>query len=391
MRVAMHVAAAVSCLLLSSSTVVPVASLDVNKNHELRQEFVYAMGQAVGGKRQRTNLRQENQQEQPADLTKRLLQVARPVEGTPTTTAMSSATFQDRELAENQNNNDQQQYAVNLTAYALKYIGCQNIHTFSDEMAEDQDSTTVLAMNRFVMFRLCPRDSCSNYNTLGCSSGYGDYMISMEEYLAAMVDFFYVEYQEFCETCYYCMKTAANANTNYNSNNGNNNDDANGTDDFRRELNNNGYYNSGYYQFQADDGDAGDDAAAATDDANNAGDGSGQCEYRDVCERYKSACKNYNSKADQFEEYFQCNAFNMGNMVGYMGPHCMSDGVTISIGLYADKNCNQYQSDLADMSAYTGLDFAHSYLQTFYSESCMSCMASVSAIVVERCLFFAFL
>jgi hypothetical protein len=37
-------------------------------------------------------------------------------------------------------------YAINLTDYALKYIGCSNIHTYSDDLVADEDLTTVLEM-----------------------------------------------------------------------------------------------------------------------------------------------------------------------------------------------------------------------------------------------------
>lgn len=55
--------------------------------------------------------------------------------------------------------------AVDLTEFALKYVGCQNIHQYDDNLAGNGKSP--LAMNRFVILRLCPKDECSAYNNDG--------------------------------------------------------------------------------------------------------------------------------------------------------------------------------------------------------------------------------
>jgi hypothetical protein len=165
------------CLFLASA-----ADGSKFSDRAIRNEFVRAMEKVS---------RQKKQEE---GFYKRLLRVAKPV--TP-----------EFMLERNLENDDAiEQYGLNLTNYALKYVGCQNIHTYSDELAEDGDSGTVLEMNRFVIIRLCPRDLCSNYNEFGCNSGFGDFVISMEEYLAAMADSYFNQYQEYCETCNYCKK-----------------------------------------------------------------------------------------------------------------------------------------------------------------------------------------
>jgi len=167
---------------------------------------------------------------------------------------------------------------LNLTNYALKYIGCQNIHTFSDEMAEDEDAEGSLIMNRFVVFRLCPKQSCSNYNQWGCDYNYGEYTMPMEDYLQTMETYHIQQYQTYCKTCALCMTGRAYQmydeeweqqngqqggrdleQNNYNNNNYNNNANYNNGNNYNNNNNannNNGggggqyyYYNknSGYY------------------------------------------------------------------------------------------------------------------------------------------------
>ena len=155
----------------------------------------------------------------------------------------------------NNNNNNQQQEAqqdddtfrdyggLNLTQYALKYLGCQNIHTFNDDLADDEDSTTVLAMDRFVVFRLCPKKQCSNYHEYGCAYNYGEYMIPMEDYLQLMQAYHIQQYQEYCQTCHQCMTQTGNF-ANNNDDDGGGNDDGNGNGNNNNNNNNQRHLNN---------------------------------------------------------------------------------------------------------------------------------------------------
>jgi hypothetical protein len=96
-------------------------------------------------------------------------------------------------------------YPLNLTDYAMKYVGCQNIKSFSDDLADDEDSSTVLGVNKFVVFRLCQASQCSTYNQYGCQDNFGEYLIEMEYYLQIMAEYHYQTYLTYCETCVACM------------------------------------------------------------------------------------------------------------------------------------------------------------------------------------------
>jgi hypothetical protein len=322
----------------------------------------------------------------------------------------------------NQNNNYQQDNAeenvegddvwaqyggLNLTNYALKYLGCQNIHTWSDEMAMDRDAAGVLIMDRFVVFRLCPKASCSNYNAMGCDYNYGEYTIPMEDYLATMQTYHIEQYQTYCKTCASCMTGTGDFAYNYWGQN-------------QRDLNGGGggqyyyygrngyYYNKNYgggygnnannddnkaddggnYNQYADDGGRDDDGAGGTDDggaiaANETA--AANCMYADVCASYQEACgqemyndDNYMTYAQNYAEYFECSEFNVGGAMAYLGPHCRSDGFTIGIGIYEDEYCSSYVGDVVDLEQVTGQAYKDDYLSPYYPKNCISCTARVS-------------
>jgi len=105
-----------------------------------------------------------------------------------------------------QNNDQYQENVLDVENYALKYVGCQNINTWSDNKAQDADSDTVFAMQRFVVFRMCPVGRCSAHNAHGCNSDFGEYMITMEDYLAIMAQYHFARFDEYCSTCATCME-----------------------------------------------------------------------------------------------------------------------------------------------------------------------------------------
>lgn len=347
--------------------------------------------------------------ERESRITGKLMELAKPIE--------NYDSNEPRFLEEYQN------FAINITQFALRYIGCQNVHQYSDELAAEDDATTVLGMNRFVVVRLCPKYECSNYHAYGCNAGYGDFLIPMEEYLQTMAEDYFQQYQEYCETCYYCTHQdyvaagddAVNAAAGDDAvNNGQNDyydDDGNGNvqqygDDAMNNANDDAVNNA----------NGNDDAVnnANNDDANNAqndGNGGRRLQYSssyqsnddyyymnadfynnmdnnnnnqgdicanigDACESYRTACKDYSQFATDMEAFFECGAFNIGNNVAYVGPHCRSDGKTIGIGLYKDQYCNEYNSNTQDLSSIIGMDLGDENLKAYYSDKCVSCLAS---------------
>ena len=367
--------------ILGLSIIPEFCGASSGNDRALQTEFVQAMDQALG------------QKKNDETFLSRLGQLAIPARSHPG--YMRSQTIEGgRNLEEYQD-----AYAVNLTDYAMKYIGCSNIRTWSDDLAAaDNDNggtDSVLKMDKFVVLRLCPRDSCSNYNEYGCLEQFGDYLIPMEIYLQTMAETYFTQYQEYCETCYECMAAANNNNNNnnYNDDGGNNNynngDDGNNYNYYNNgddgdDENYNGNYNNGGRRLNDDaawynyNNYVADDAAGGGDDDYNQNqnqDGEG-CDYYAVCTNYQSACQDYTNLGFDLQDYFECAEFNIGNGVGYLGPHCSSDGKTISMGIFSDEYCNEYSADISEVSSYMAVN--DNDLQAYYSDNCISCLASVS-------------
>ena len=99
-----------------------------------------------------------------------------------------------------------QMIGFDISNYAVKYTQCATVQTYSDDLAENEYADTVLAAKRFALFRLCPKDQCSSYSANGCGQDYGEYLVSLDQFLLAMM-----EYQESRVTgyCEYCQQCAA--------------------------------------------------------------------------------------------------------------------------------------------------------------------------------------
>lgn len=274
-----------------------------------------------------------------------------------------------------QGNDDQAEnedgFGFDASVYSVKYTGCSAIKTYSDEQAEEGN---VIEAKRFVVFRLCPSDSCNKYTTEGCSEDYGEYVLEMGDYLETMTQYNEERVANFCEYCEYCAENQMNG--------GNGNDDGGG-----RRLD------------QGDDAAAdGDDAAADGDDAAADGDDAVAAadDCYDVCQAdYNRLCNEGNNQnqnngddaAEQeevnIEEFFECVQVENENngYVYYMGPHCDSDGFTITIGLYSDETCSTYIGYETDVYTATGIDLSEADMSIFYPQDCQSCMENVSVAV----------
>ena len=85
----------------------------------------------------------------------------------------------------------------------------------------------------------------------------------------------------------------------------------------------------------------------------------GGCGDYDKCKYYGKTCKN--GLEDDITNYFQCTS--QGNV--YVGPHCAEDGVSITLGAYADSDCNEFLS--ADMMSIIGENVDQEALDNFAS------------------------
>jgi hypothetical protein len=228
---------------------------------------------------------------------------------------------------------------IDLTAYSLKFEKCQFVKSYSQDLAE-AGSDTVLATQRFVLFRLCPTGSCSS-----CNSNYGEYMVDMEDYLGYTVDYRQEEQEEMCNAC-----------------------------------------DEQCYYEAAEEEAAGDDAAAAGDDAG----GGGRRLYTANCDTCQSDCQkianmeaNYYLDATSFVKCQELKAADDDGAALYAGPICASQGAKIKIGVFTDEDC-MFLDSSKDVENYlsdedgNGMKLSHALLKTTYSSTdCISCVEDV--------------
>jgi hypothetical protein len=245
---------------------------------------------------------------------------------------------------------DQEAYQVDISGYSVKYEQCQFVKTYTDEMAQDEDSDTVLATQRFVIFRLCPDGACSS-----CNSNYGEYLMDLDTYLQSTVAYFQAVQEEMCNTC---DEMCAN-------------DDAAAADE------------------------AGDDAAAQEDQAaegDDAGGGGRKLARRRLADVDCDTCVDECTKIENMEDngYVDATNFLECQMVYdpeddskaalYAGPMCASSGTKIKIGVFLDENCMVHDDSLdvenylVDGNGYA-MKLSHALMKNVYStDTCISCL-----------------
>ena len=124
-------------------------------------------------------------------------------------------------------------FGFDVADYSLKYAGCSAVATWSDELAEQGGQDTVVNSQKFVVFRLCPTDSCSDSRTFGCSNNYGEYILDMADYLQFLKEYKAEQLERYCEYCEECVQAEEEwqqqqQQDNYNNQNWYNNQNQNG-------------------------------------------------------------------------------------------------------------------------------------------------------------------
>jgi len=190
-----------------------------------------------------------------------------------------------------------------LIDYSIRFGKCQLISMYDDDLAQDEDSDTVLALKNFVIYRLCPTDENDD-----CSQNYGEYVAKIDDYLQAMAQYTTETFEATCDECAdECNDDGAGCDS-----------DSCGYECWKYEnLENNGYL----------------DAAKLIECQ--------QIEY-------------YNNGDD-------ANDLNL-----YIGPRCSSDGTRIVIGLFRDEYCSKPYSK-SSVQDVTGYQISYHLLKVAYS------------------------
>lgn len=275
---------------------------------------------------------------------------------------------------------DDNQNQVDISTFAVKFQKCQFIKAYSDDLAENKDSDTVLGMKRFVIFRLCPDNSCNS-----CNSNYGEYMVDLETYLEATVEYQKKNQEEMCRACEECAVEEDN-------------EEGNAAEEDNKEEQGNQEENQDAQQNDAEAENAenedekqgeGENAEEenAGDEANEGNvDGEGRKLYSVDCSTCASECEAIeNMEANGYVEatdLTECQLIydpeddSMSAL--YAGAMCANYGKQITIGVFTDENC-YFVDESKSVGDYLvdnngdAMTVSDTLLKLVYSSSCISC------------------
>jgi len=95
------------------------------------------------------------------------------------------------------------------------------------------------------------------------------------------------------------------------------------------------------------------------------------CEYADdMCEDYD---EDFEEDADTMGGFSACTQIDDGL---YIGPHCNSDGFTITLGVYSDEYCDIYVGNEVSLYDVLGYDIDDQF--DFFPQECVTCEEGVS-------------
>jgi len=91
------------------------------------------------------------------------------------------------------------------------------------------------------------------------------------------------------------------------------------------------------------------------------------------------ACQNADTMCEGYDEDFEEDADAMGGFAActqiddglYIGPHCNSDGFTITLGVYKDAYCDEYIGNEVSLYDVLGYDISDDF--DFFPEECVTC------------------
>ena len=226
---------------------------------------------------------------------------------------------------------------------SLKFQGCYHTQTWNGEANGDED--VKISTQRLVRFRLCPSSSCTMENAAGCSAGYGDYIIGMEEYLQA---YFEAVQQDQEYSCQYeknygdCICNGENQG-----------------DDFNAEYCEYDCYMGKGMEYCVDK-----NPYEENNGNNNNRNQNQKQEMREMAECKQLEIQNNNNR--MLED---------AQAVYYIGAYCSDTGGSIHLGLFTEDTCSQFADANAGATTYASLTgSALPYSDTtLIGTECLSC------------------
>jgi len=203
---------------------------------------------------------------------------------------------------------------IDLSGYEVKFEQCQFVKAYDDEQAENEESKSVLAVKRFVVFRLCPSGSCES-----CAYNFGEYVVDLDNYIMAATEYFVQDRENMCEQC--------------------------------------------------------NEICEADDDATKSS-GLVDCdECYDYCASIENMEDNGYVESYAFTECMQVYESDDGASQIFAGAMCSDSGKSIKIGAFSDEECSYSKSTDIENYLENGLKFNDEILEKVVEEdSCVSCV-----------------
>lgn len=224
-----------------------------------------------------------------------------------------------------------------VSGYSIKFQGCHSIKQWNHN-AEGEDDVKIMT-EPLIRFRLCPTDSCSATSASGCKTGYGDYVIDMNNFLGSYYQAYLENIEYVCQS--YLASTCADCENNNNENQS------------REQCEYDCYLNGNMPQCI---------------DKNPYEEGEGQ--------------QQQNNQQFQVQNYLQCAEFranrrqlNNDQVKYYVGPYCSSQGGAINLGLFTDDTCTTEAEGITfeEIAGYA-LPYSES---SIVDAHCLSCLENV--------------
>ncbi len=259
---------------------------------------------------------------------------------------------------------DLSEYFFDMSKYSLKVHSCASITGINpDELGREdsrddsgsRDDEWANKTTAVINYRLCPTTTCQDDSWQGCRNVYGNYMISVKQYLEGKKEGEGNEEQneELCQKCNWCDWAYTK------------------------------------FSYQCDIFEE-CQSVSCTEEEDNEEEGKGSGDREEEIELHEfaectavdiyveeaveeadnSTYYGYRRKLDEEED---------ANQV-YLQIYC-DGGSTLKLGIFSDEDCTNYIGDTYDISETTGLNLTEDVLADELTSDCESCSASVSTRV----------
>lgn len=249
----------------------------------------------------------------------------------------------------NKNGNNKNVNYYWMANYSLKFLGCQHIITWNNDVEDDNDVR--IKTSRLARFRLCPSKYCSKGGSTGCKKGYGDYVVDIDTYVSAYVEAQRRQDEYECEMYMYKHCDCQD-------------DDDSKDDGFDRDLCEYQCYAKAKRWDCIEHNPYYDDDASGSHLYRN--------DLRDF-EKYFEGCSAFDGEnrrvlKDGDDDYYSSNF--------YIGSYCADQGGKIYLGMFTDDSCTVFADKNAGRTTYKeitdGLELPFSD-SSMVRTDCVSC------------------